>query len=651
MSVIIGVDLGTTNSCVAVMEKDGSVKVIDSPEGRPTTPSIVAVAKDGEILVGDSAKRQATQNPQNTIYEVKRLIGSTYEKGLEKDLSYQVSKAKNGDCCIEIEVDGKKEKWSPEKVSSLILQRMKKTAEEYLGHEVTEAVITVPAYFDDAQRQATKDAGKIAGLTVKRIINEPTAASLAFGMDKARGDRKIAVYDLGGGTFDVSIIEIANVDGDHQFEVLATNGDTHLGGANFDECLIDYLAEEFKKENKIDLRKDPVPLQRLKEAAEKAKIELSSSQQTEINLPFITADADGPKHLVMQLTRAKFESLVDKLVDATIKPCQVALKDAKLSVSDIDDIILVGGQTRMPKVQAVVKDFFKKEARKDINPDQAVAVGAALQGGVLSGDVKDVLLLDVTPLSLGIETEGGIMTKLIEKNTTIPSKKSQVFSTAADNQTEVTIHVLQGERDMASANKSLGRFNLSNIPPSPRGMPQIEVSFDIDANGILNVGATDKATGKAQSIVIKAAGGLSEEEIEQMKQDAEKHAEDDKLFKEKVETKNQAETLIAGTKKAMTELGEDKVEADEKTAIETAITELEEALKSDDVASIKEKTEALSQASAKMSERLYAQKQADANSNGSAEQSTNDAGQDGDNVVDAEFEEVKEDSKDDNKEA
>ena len=645
MSVIIGVDLGTTNSCVAVMEKDGSVKVIDSPEGRPTTPSIIAAAKDGELLVGDSAKRQATQNPQNTIYEVKRLIGSTYEKGLEKDLSYQVSKAKNGDCCIEIDVNGKKEKWSPEKVSSLILQRMKKTAEEYLGHEVTEAVITVPAYFDDAQRQATKDAGKIAGLTVKRIINEPTAASLAFGMDKARGDRKIAVYDLGGGTFDVSIIEIANVDGDHQFEVLATNGDTHLGGANFDECLIDYLAEEFKKENKIDLRKDPVPLQRLKEAAEKAKIELSSAQQTEINLPFITADADGPKHLVMQLTRSKFESLVDKLVDATIKPCQVALKDAKLSVSDIDDIILVGGQTRMPKVQAVVKDFFKKEARKDINPDQAVAVGAALQGGVLSGDVKDVLLLDVTPLSLGIETEGGIMTKLIEKNTTIPSKKSQVFSTAADNQTEVTIHVLQGERDMASANKSLGRFNLSNIPPSPRGMPQIEVSFDIDANGILNVGATDKATGKAQSIVIKAAGGLSEEEIEQMKQDAEQHAEDDKLFKEKVETKNQAESLIAGTKKAMTELGDDKVEADEKTAIETAISELEEALKSEDVATIKEKTEALSQASAKMSERLYAQKQADANSNGTAEQAAPEAESTDENVVDAEFEEVKDDNK------
>ncbi|MEE2769860.1 MAG: molecular chaperone DnaK [Pseudomonadota bacterium] len=651
MSVIIGVDLGTTNSCVAVMEKDGSVKVIDSPEGRPTTPSIIGAAKDGEILVGDSAKRQATQNPKNTIYEVKRLIGSTYEKGLEKDLSYQVSKAKNGDCCIDIEVDGKKEKWSPEKVSSLILQRMKKTAEEYLGHEVTEAVITVPAYFDDAQRQATKDAGTIAGLTVKRIINEPTAASLAFGMDKARGDRKIAVYDLGGGTFDVSIIEIANVDGDHQFEVLATNGDTHLGGANFDECLIDYLAEEFKKENKIDLRKDPVPLQRLKEAAEKAKIELSSAQQTEINLPFITADADGPKHLVMQLTRSKFESLVDKLVDATIKPCQIALKDAKLSVSDIDDVILVGGQTRMPKVQSVVKDFFKKEARKDINPDQAVAVGAALQGGVLSGDVKDVLLLDVTPLSLGIETEGGIMTKLIEKNTTIPSKKSQVFSTAADNQTEVTIHVLQGERDMASANKSLGRFNLSNIPPSPRGMPQIEVSFDIDANGILNVGATDKATGKAQSIVIKAAGGLSEDEIEQMKQDAEKHAEDDKLFKEKVEAKNQAESLISGTKKAMTELGEDKVEADEKTAIETAISELEEALKADDLDAIKQKSEALSQASAKMSERLYAQKQADANSNGAAEQASDDSGSADDTVVDAEFEEVKDDKKDDNKEA
>ena len=646
MSAIIGVDLGTTNSCVAVMEKDGSVKVIDSPEGRPTTPSMVAVAKDGEILVGDSAKRQATQNPKNTVYEVKRLIGSTYEKGLEKDLSYQVSKAKNGDCCIEVDVDGKKEKWSPEKVSSLILQRMKKTAEEYLGYEVTEAVITVPAYFDDAQRQATKDAGTIAGLKVKRIINEPTAASLACGMDKARGDRKIAVYDLGGGTFDVSIIEIANVDGDHQFEVLATNGDTHLGGANFDECLIDHLAEEFKKEHKIDLRKDPVPLQRLKEAAEKAKIELSSAQQTEINLPFITADADGPKHLVMQLTRAKFESLVDKLIDATIKPCQIALKDAKLSVGDIDDVILVGGQTRMPKVQAVAKDFFKKDARKDINPDQAVAVGAALQGGVLSGDVKDVLLLDVTPLSLGIETEGGIMTKLIEKNTTIPSKKSQVFSTAADNQTEVTIHVIQGERDMASANKSLGRFNLSNIPPAPRGMPQIEVSFDIDANGILNVGATDKATGKAQSIVIKAAGGLSEEEIEQMKQDAEKHAEDDKVFKEKVETKNQAETLIVGTKKAMTELGDDKVEADEKAAIETAISELEEAIKADDVAAMKEKTEALSQASAKMSERLYAQKQADTTANGSGATDAPEQPSADDTVVDAEFEEVKDDQKD-----
>jgi molecular chaperone DnaK len=646
MSAIIGVDLGTTNSCVAVMEKDGSVKVIDSPEGRPTTPSMVAVAKDGEILVGDSAKRQATQNPKNTVYEVKRLIGSTYEKGLEKDLSYQVSKAKNGDCCIEVDVDGKKEKWSPEKVSSLILQRMKKTAEEYLGYEVTEAVITVPAYFDDAQRQATKDAGTIAGLKVKRIINEPTAASLAFGMDKARGDRKIAVYDLGGGTFDVSIIEIANVDGDHQFEVLATNGDTHLGGANFDECLIDHLAEEFKKEHKIDLRKDPVPLQRLKEAAEKAKIELSSAQQTEINLPFITADADGPKHLVMQLTRAKFESLVDKLIDATIKPCQIALKDAKLSVGDIDDVILVGGQTRMPKVQAVAKDFFKKDARKDINPDQAVAVGAALQGGVLSGDVKDVLLLDVTPLSLGIETEGGIMTKLIEKNTTIPSKKSQVFSTAADNQTEVTIHVIQGERDMASANKSLGRFNLSNIPPAPRGMPQIEVSFDIDANGILNVGATDKATGKAQSIVIKAAGGLSEEEIEQMKQDAEKHAEDDKVFKEKVETKNQAETLIVGTKKAMTELGDDKVEADEKAAIETAISELEEAIKADDVAAMKEKTEALSQASAKMSERLYAQKQAETTANGAGTTDAPEQPSADDTVVDAEFEEVKDDQKD-----
>lgn len=642
MSVIIGVDLGTTNSCVAVMEKDGTIKVIDSPEGRPTTPSIVAIAKDGEILVGDAAKRQATQNPKNTIYEVKRLIGSTYEKGIERDLSYTVSKAKNGDCCIEVDVEGKKEKWSPEKVSSLILQRMKKTAEEYLGHEVTEAVITVPAYFDDAQRQATKDAGTIAGLNVKRIINEPTAASLAFGMDKVKGDRKIAVYDLGGGTFDVSIIEIANVDGDHQFEVLSTNGDTHLGGANFDETLIDYLAEEFKKEHKIDLRKDPVPLQRLKEAAEKAKIELSSAQQTEINLPFITADQDGPKHLVMQLTRAKFESLVENLVDATMKPCQTALKDAGLKASEIDDIILVGGQTRMPMVQERVEKFFGKAPRKDVNPDQAVAVGAALQGGVLSGDVKDVLLLDVTPLSLGIETEGGIMTKLIEKNTTIPTKKAQVFSTAADNQTEVTIHVLQGERDIASTNKSLGRFNLSNIPPAPRGMPQIEVTFDIDANGILNVSATDKATGKAQSIVIKAAGGLTEEEIEQMKQDAEQHAEDDKQFKAKVEAKNQAESLISGTEKAMKELGEDKVEADEKASIEAAIEALQAALKSDDLDDIKAKTEALSQASAKMSERLYASKQeAQTEADGSA-----DAAQD--DVVDAEFEDVQ-DSKEDKK--
>ncbi|MAJ82032.1 MAG: molecular chaperone DnaK, partial [Legionellales bacterium] len=583
MSHIIGIDLGTTNSCVAVMEKDGTVKVIDSPQGRPTTPSMVAISKENETLVGEDAKRQATQNPANTIYEVKRLIGSSFEKGYEKDLSYKISKAKNGDCAIEVTIDGKKEKWSPEKVSSIILQRMKQTAEEYLGQPVKEAVVTVPAYFNDAQRQATKDAGAIAGLTVKRIINEPTAASLAFGLDKAKGDRKIAVYDLGGGTFDVSIIDIANVDGDHQFEVLATNGDTHLGGANFDEALLDYLSDDFKKENNIDLTKDPVALQRLKEAAEKAKIELSSTQQTEINLPFITADASGPKHLVIKLTRAKLESLVGDLVEKTIIPCKTALKDAKLKVADIDDVILVGGQTRMPLVQEKIEAFFKKETRKDINPDQAVAIGAAVQGAVLSGDVKDVLLLDVTPLSLGIETEGGIMTKLIEKNTTIPTKKSQVFSTAADNQTEVTIHVLQGERDMASGNKSLGRFNLSSIPPAPRGMPQIEVTFNIDANGILNVGAQDKASGKEQSIVIKAAGGLSDEEIEQMKQDAEKYAEEDKVFRELVEAKNKAESLILGTQKAMKELGDDKIEASEKTAIEDAIKELEAAVKEDNL--------------------------------------------------------------------
>ncbi|MAH61257.1 MAG: molecular chaperone DnaK [Legionellales bacterium] len=643
MSHIIGIDLGTTNSCVAVMEKDGKVKVIDSPQGRPTTPSMVAISKDNETLVGDDAKRQATQNPANTIYEVKRLIGSSFEKGYEKDLSYKISKAKNGDCAIEITVDGKKEKWSPEKVSSIILQRMKQTAEEYLGQPVTEAVITVPAYFNDAQRQATKDAGAIAGLTVRRIINEPTAASLAFGLDKAGGDRKIAVYDLGGGTFDVSIIDIANVDGDHQFEVLATNGDTHLGGANFDEVLLEYLASEFKKDQGVDLTKDPVPLQRLKEAAEKAKIELSSTQQTEINLPFITQGSDGqPMHFVIKLTRSKLESLVEDLITRTITPCKTALKDAKLKTADIDDVILVGGQTRMPLVQQKIKEFFKKDARKDINPDQAVAIGAAVQGAVLSGDVKDVLLLDVTPLSLGIETEGGIMTKLIEKNTTIPTKKSQVFSTAANNQTEVTIHVLQGERDVASGNKSLGRFNLSNIPPAPRGMPQIEVTFNIDANGILNVGAQDKATGKEQSIVIKASGGLSEEEIEQMKADAEKFADEDKAFKALVDARNQAESLILGTQKAMTELGDDKIEQGEKEAIEAAIKELEEVVKGDDLESIKSKTEALSAASTKMSERLYANQ---ANQAEAPDQAQSEQAQSSDDVVDADFEEVKDDDK------
>ncbi len=642
MSQIIGIDLGTTNSCCAVMEKNGKVKVIDSRQGNPTTPSWVAVNQENnEVLVGDDAKRQATQNPQNTIYEVKRLIGSSYEKGFEKDLSYKITKAKNGDCAIEVSVDGKKEQWSPEKVSSIVLQRMKQTAEDYLGQPVTEAVITVPAYFNDAQRQATKDAGAIAGLKVRRIINEPTAASLAFGLDKVAGDRKVIVYDLGGGTFDVSVIDIANVDGDHQFEVLATSGDTHLGGANFDEQLLEYLADTFKKENKIDLTKDPIPLQRLKEAAEKAKIELSSVMQTEVNLPFITADASGPKHLVIKLTRAKLEDLVKPLVKQTLEPCKKALKDAKLKVTDIDDVILVGGQTRMPLVQEMIKDLFKKEPRKDVNPDQAVAMGAAVQAAVLSGDVKDVLLLDVTPLSLGIETEGGVMTKLIDRNTTIPSKKSQVFSTAADNQTEVTIHVIQGERDMASANKSLGRFNLSNIPPAPRGMPQIEVTFNIDANGILNVSAADKATGKEQSIVIKASGGLSEEEVEKMKKDAEKFADEDKAFKSKVEAKNQAESLILGTQKAMKELGEDKIEADEKTAIDQAITDLEAAIKEDDVEQIKAKTEALSTASAKMSERLYASK----SSEGGAEQAEAPTDSGNDDVVDADFEEVDDDKK------
>ena len=644
MGKIIGIDLGTTNSCVAVMD-GGEAKVIENAEGDRTTPSIIAYSSEGETLVGQPAKRQAVTNPDNTLFAIKRLIGRQFgDDVVQKDIKmvpYKIDKADNGDAWVEVNGD----KMSPPQISAQVLQKMKKTAEDFLGEEIKEAVVTVPAYFNDSQRQATKDAGKIAGLDVKRIINEPTAAALAYGMDKKVGDSTVAVYDLGGGTFDISIIEIAETDGEHTFEVLSTNGDTFLGGEDFDLRLIDYLADEFKKESGMDLHNDPLALQRLKEAAEKAKIELSSAQQTEVNLPYITADASGPKHLVQKLTRAKFESLVEDLVERTLDPVKVAIKDADLDASKIDDVILVGGQTRMPLVQQKVTDFFGKESRKDVNPDEAVAVGAAIQAAVLSGDVTDVLLLDVTPLSLGIETLGGVASTLIDKNTTIPTKKTQIFSTADDNQTAVTIHVVQGERKQAIQNKSLGRFDLTEIPSAPRGMPQIEVAFDLDANGILNVSAKDKATGKEQSIVIKASSGLSDEEIEKMVKDAEAHSADDKKFEELITARNMADGLVHATKKTLEEAG-DKATDEEKDSINNAVTALEEAIKGDDLTEIEAKTKDLTDASATLAQKMYSEQ---AQGTEGAEPGANDVdGKDGaadDDAVDAEFEEVKEEDK------
>ena len=643
MGKIIGIDLGTTNSCVSVLE-GGKPRVIENAEGGRTTPSIVAYTDDNEILVGQSAKRQAVTNPTNTLFAVKRLIGRRFEDDVvQKDIKmvpYQIVKADSGDAWVQVKDD----KMAPPQVSAEVLRKMKKTAEEYLGEAVTEAVITVPAYFNDSQRQATKDAGRIAGLEVKRIINEPTAAALAYGMDKAQGDRTVAVYDLGGGTFDISIIEIAEVDGEHQFEVLATNGDTFLGGEDFDLRLIEFLADEFKKENSIDLHNDPLALQRLKEAAEKAKIELSSSQQTEVNLPYITADATGPKHLVVKLSRSKLESLVEDLVKRSLEPVKIALDDAGLSHSEVQDVILVGGQTRMPMVQQAVADFFGKESRKDVNPDEAVAMGASIQGAVLAGDVKDVLLLDVTPLTLGIETMGGVATPLIEKNTTIPTKKSQVFSTAEDNQTAVTIHVVQGERKQATQNKSLGRFDLADIPPAPRGMPQIEVTFDLDANGILNVSAKDKATGKEQSIRITASGGLSDDEVEQMVQDAEANAEADKKFEELVAARNTADGMVHAARKTLEEAGEHATD-EERAVIEAAITEVEEAIQGDDAAAMEVATTKLTEATGGVAQKMYAAQQAEGAAAGSESAEAQPEEADQGDVVDAEFEEVKEDKR------